>query len=91
MSRLEDLATKMIWWKTPEEALKDRKRILAQIMVYGTVKDILVAKEFFSDADFLKVLEDPPSGVFDDRSWAYWSLMYDKYPPQPIPKRRLND
>jgi len=72
--RLEGLARKLIWWKEPEEALKDRKRILAQVMVYGTAQDLAAAQEFFSDKDFLKVLEDPPSGVFDPRSWAYWNL-----------------
>ncbi len=91
MSSLEDLANKLVWWKTPEEALKDRKRILVQVMVYGTAQDLVVAKDFFSDEDFLEVLEDPPSAIFDPRSWAYWNLMYDQYPAKPMPKRKLNE
>ena len=90
MRRLEELEAKMIWWKTPEESLKHRQRLLAQIMVYGTVYDIVIAKEFFPAADFLEVLKDPPPGVFDPRSRAYWSLMYDQDPTQPMPKRDLD-
>jgi len=88
MKRLEELAARMICWKTPEESLKDRKRLLAQVMVFGTVQDLAVAGDLFAAAEFRSVIDDPPPGVFDPRSWAYWCLMYDKDPAQPLPKRR---
>lgn len=87
MTGLEAVAARLIWWKSPREGIKDRRRFLAQVMAYGTVEDVLEARKYFSDDDFIQVLNSPPPGVFDDRSWAYWNLMYDRYPPPPLPGR----
>ncbi|MEK6778013.1 MAG: hypothetical protein AABY87_14225 [bacterium] len=81
----------MIWWKSPAEAIKDPKRFLAQVMVYGTIKDLVAVRKYFSDGDFLDVLKNPPPGVFDPRSWAYWNLMFDRYPPIPLPLRKFGE
>jgi len=89
MKTLEDIAVRLIWWKSPAEAIKDPKRFLAQVMVYGTIKDIAAARKYFSDDDFLDVLKNPPTGVFDPRSWAYWNLMFDMYPPGLLPRRKF--
>lgn len=83
---LEQIARKLMWWKSPVETLADKQRFLAQVMVYGTVADVLEAQQRFSRQDFINTLPHPPAGVFDERSWVYWRLVYG-LPEQPLPKR----
>ncbi|RPI20660.1 MAG: hypothetical protein EHM61_26580 [Acidobacteria bacterium] len=82
---LEQVARKVTWWSSPEEALQDRLRFLAQVMVFGELEDILTVRRYFSEDDFRLVLRQPPAGLFDDRSWHYWNLIYGTYPPPPRP------
>ena len=83
------LARRLIWWKTPEKALEDRNRLLAQVMTLGTWNDIVEAKEFWSRADFREALRNAPAGVFDPRSWSYWHHLLDLLPVPPRPTRKL--
>jgi hypothetical protein len=39
------------------------------------------------DTPVRAVLDDPPAGVFDPRSWAYWNLMFDREAPE-LPRKR---
>lgn len=87
---LDDTARRLVWWKSPAEALADPHRFLAQVMVYGTVQDIVDARRHFSDDDFRRVLERPPPGVFDPRSWTYWHVVLGLDPPGAIPGRDLD-
>jgi hypothetical protein len=79
----------VFWWKSPREALADRQRFLAQVMVYGTAEDVVVARRHFDDGDLRRVLTDPPPGLFDPRSWAYWHAVLGLEPPAEPPRRRL--
>ena len=88
MSRdLELVARRLFWWGTPAEALRDSRCFLAQVMTYGSLEDVLTARRYFTRSEFEAVLDNPPAGVFDDRSWNYWNLVFDRYPPVPISKR----
>lgn len=88
MSRdIEQVARRLFWWKTPAEALQDTRRFLAQVMTYGSLEDVMTTRQYFSRNEFEAVLDNPPAGVFDERSWNYWNLVFDRYPPAPISKR----
>lgn len=89
MTDLESLAKRLFWWKAPGEALADPIRFLAQVMVYGNVEDLVVARQHFPSEEFRKVLDSPPAGVFDPRSWAYWHVVFGLTPPAELPQRRL--
>ena len=92
MARPEDLLTiakQVIWFESPEEAIRYPRRFLAYLMTYGTLDEILVAKKYFSDDDFESVLLDPPAGIFDVRSWNYWNILFQREPVPPLPQRRL--
>jgi len=89
MSELEQIAARLFWWKAPQEALADRHRFLAQVMVYGTAEDLVGVRRHFDDEDLRKVLADAPPGLFDPRSWAYWHLVLGLGPPGELPRRRL--
>jgi hypothetical protein len=86
---LKRVAKRVVWFKAPEERLDDPKLFLAHVMTYGTLDDIVTTMKYYSDADFDIVLTDPPSGIFDLRSWTYWNLKYHHEPVPPLPQRRL--
>jgi hypothetical protein len=88
-AELEGLAARLVWWKPPAESLRDEARLLAQVMVYGTPEDLAAARRCFPESAFRTVLANPPPGLFDPRSWAYWHLVLRvPLPPQPS-RRRL--
>jgi hypothetical protein len=80
---------RVVWFQEPEETLKDPVMFLAFLMTHGTADEIVTTKKYFFDADFLAVLNDPPSGIFDARSWNYWNLLYKRDPVPPLPVRRI--
>lgn len=89
MTDLEQVAKRLFWWKPPSEALADPHRFVAQVMVYGTPEDLAVARLHFPEDAFRQVLAEPPSGLFDPRSWAYWHLVFGLEAPVEPPRRRL--
>jgi hypothetical protein len=89
MTDLEKIAARLFWWKTPQEALADSQRFLAQVMVYGTLEDVITTRRHFEDDALRSVLADPPPGLFDPRSWAYWHLVLGLDPTRELPRRRL--
>jgi hypothetical protein len=89
VSELEHIAARVFWWKSPQEALADPRRFLAQVMVYGTTEDVVKDRRHFGDDDLRSVLADAPPGLFDPRSWAYWHLVLGLGPAGELPRRRL--
>lgn len=89
MTDLETVAKRLFWWKSSAEALADPVRFLAQVMTYGTVEDLVVARRHYPREDFRRVLDEPPPGVFDPRSWAYWHVVFGLEPPAELPRRIL--
>jgi len=86
---LQKVAKRVVWFKTPEDTLQDVKLFLAHVMTYGTLSDIATTLQYFSEADFEAVLNDPPPGVFDRRSWTYWNVRYHREPIPALPTRKL--
>lgn len=87
--RLLDLAAKLIWWKSPDEALADERRFLAQAMTFGSWDDMQVVVSTYGEDALRTVLADAPPGVFDRRSWAYWHARFGIEPVPSLPRRRL--
>ena len=83
------LAPRVLWFETPEKALADPIRFMAYLMTYGTVEDIAVMRRYVGAEDFLEAIENAPPGIMDARSWAYWNVMAGRFPPPPMPTRRL--
>ena len=83
---LRDLARRLVWWLEPDEALADRRRFLAQAMTDGNLDDMRFIRDVYGDDALRAVLANPPPGVFDHRSWAYWhvKLGFDHVPPLPV-------
>ena len=88
-SDLQTVAKRVVWFKTPDDALQDVRLFHAHVMTYGTLNDITTTLQYFSEADFEAVLNDPPPGVFDRRSWTYWNVRYHRQPVPSLPMRNL--
>ena len=85
---VEAVAKRVVWWKPPEQALADPRYFLARVMASGTFDEVRCVRAHFPPEAFRAVLEDPPAGVFDPRSWAYWNLVFERDAGE-VPRRRL--
>ena len=83
------MAKKYVWWQSPERALADGRVLLAQMMTLGTADDVRWLLSVVSSEHLLQVLDDPPIGVFNRRSWAFWNLRLGREPVPALPARRL--
>lgn len=86
---LQALARRVVWFKSPRDAIAMPMHFIAHVLTYGTHQDVGVLRRFISDDDLREALASAPPGVFDDRSWAYWHLKLGRYPPPPLPTRVL--
>lgn len=84
---LETVALKVVWFKSPLEAIAYPYHFIAHVLTYGTYEDVCVLKKQVSADELREAIENAPPGVFDPRSWAYWNLMIGRYPTPPMPKR----
>ena len=87
VAALHPIAKKLFWWRSPEEALADPVRFVAQVMTLGTWNDIQEVRRVLGESWFARVLDQPPPGVFDARSWNYWHRVLKNAPPPPLPRR----
>ena len=90
---LKPLASKYIWWKTPEEAVAMPERVIAQVMNIGDYEDVLELIEQIGEDRLRHVLSHAEIGQFNERSWAYWHYRLGLAQPEQavpaLPKRRL--
>ncbi|HUW99120.1 MAG TPA: hypothetical protein VMV40_09845 [Acidiferrobacter sp.] len=61
---LEQMASKYIWWKTPEAALRYPDRLMAQIMDMGTFGDIQALVLVIGEDRLTDVLRHADPGWF---------------------------
>jgi hypothetical protein len=87
-SALLPIAQRVFWWGDPEEWLDDTLRFSAQVMTYGDWDDIVLTLKLLGDSAFREVLQHPPPGVFDIKSWGFWHYHYNLTVP-PLPVREL--
>jgi hypothetical protein len=69
---LRHLATKYVWWKTPEEAIAFPRRVIAQVMNIGDYADVQALANQVGEEALKDVIRTAEAGEFDPRSWSYW-------------------
>lgn len=69
---LKTLASKYVWWKTPDESLVMPERVIAQVMNIGDYADVQALVKLVGDGALREVLLHAQAGQFNERSWAYW-------------------
>lgn len=88
-AELERVARRLVWFEEPRQALADPIRLIAHAMTFGTHEDMRTLRRYLDEDDLREVLEHAPPGIFDPRSWSYWHLMLDRWPPPPLPERTI--
>lgn len=83
------IASRLVWFKTPEQALNDSHTFFAYVMKNGTLQDVETIKKLCGMSAFEETLEHMPPGIMDQRSWVYWNVLCDKSPDTPLPERNL--
>ena len=86
-TELARVAQRVVWFEQPEEAIADPVRFATYAMTYGTHEEMKIVRQYLSDDDLREALAKAPPGIVDPRSWAYWHLKLDQYPPPPLPER----
>jgi hypothetical protein len=71
-STLKSLASKYIWWKTPDEALAMPQRIMASVMNMGDYDDMQLLANLVGDDVLRDTIARAEAGQFEPRAWAYW-------------------
>jgi hypothetical protein len=82
------VARRVFWWGSPAEWLDMPLRFVAQVMTYGDWDDVRSTLDLLGGGAFIQVLDNPPPGVFDVKSWTFWNLYCDRAVP-PMPVRKL--
>jgi len=90
---LKKMASKYVWFKTPDEALKFPDRVIAQVMDLGIWEDLLKLENFCGKATLKKVLQKSEIGQFRPKSWHFWHYRLGlatvgNVPP--MPRRKLS-
>ena len=83
------VARRVVWFKPPAVTLADDVFFLNYLMTYGTVEDLMVARQRYDDDDLRGALRNALPGIFDARSWAYWHAHLDMGPAPPRPVREF--
>ena len=86
---LKPLASKYIWWKTPEEAVAMPERVIAQVMNIGDYSDVQALVAQVGNEALRNVLLHAEAGQFNERSWHYWHYRLglaelEQVPPLPV-------
>ena len=87
---LLELATRRVWYKTPDEALGRSKAFVAHIMAYGNQSDLAILERYVGEAAFREVLDDAPPGLFDRDKWNAWHRRFGLN-ERPLPRRQFPD
>lgn len=59
---LSRLATRYIWWKTPEEAMQSPRRVVAQVMNLGDFEDMRLLAEAVGEEELRETLRHAEIG-----------------------------
>ncbi|MFP7755702.1 hypothetical protein ACLG6S_13825 [Thermodesulfobacteriota bacterium B35] len=75
--RFLEPARRLVWWMTPEEALANPLRLVLQIMELGTLSELRLLQDEFSDNELKKILQSAPAGILSPRSLRFWQVVLD--------------
>lgn len=86
---LELLVRRYIWWKPPDEAVREPRRVIAQVMNLGDWDDVESMRQRLGDAALRDALTHAEAGQFNSRSWTWWHYRLglagmDQVPPLPM-------
>lgn len=88
MLTLNQVAKRIVWWEKPDIAVRNRKRLILQILEYGNLDDVRTLIHTMGHKDIINALHFPLPGIMTEKSWRFWHIYYG-LPIKPLPKREL--
>jgi hypothetical protein len=82
---LVQVARRVIWFGSPEQALEIPNYFLTYLMNHGSEPDLKTASKYYSDEDFQAALDHPAPGIFSPEAWVRWNVRYGRLPIPPYP------
>ncbi len=87
IEKLRPYARKYLWWKPPEEALRQPLRVIAQVMDLADYGDVQRLIHAVGEAPFKDAIAHAEAGQFQARSWSYWHYRLGLAKPGHLPPR----
>ena len=86
---LRRIASRVVWWDTPEHVVLRLDDFLCRVMALGDLADANYVEQTYGVDRLRTALLSAPAGVLDARSWHYWHHRLGLGAPGPLPSRRL--
>lgn len=86
---LRRIASRVVWWETPDRVLAREDDFLCRVMALGNLRDVNYIEDTFGPDRLRHALRSASPGVLDPRSWHYWHHRLGLGIAGPLPARRL--
>lgn len=86
---LRRIASRVVWWETPERVLAREDDFLCRAMALGDLADVNYVEATYGTDRLRHALRAAPPGVLDARSWHYWHHRLGLGAAGPLPSRHL--
>jgi len=83
------IASRVVWWDTPERVLAREEDFLCRVMALGDLADVNYIEATYGPDRLRRALRMAAPGVLDPRSWHYWHHRLGLGAAGPLPSRRL--
>lgn len=84
---LLEVARRVNWYTDPTALLQNEPLFLCQVMQRAHADDVVLTQQHYPPEAFRAALLQAPPGLFDPRSWCYWTLMLLGECTLPLPQR----
>ena len=84
-------AKRIVWFKSPEEALANPVELMAYAMKHSTDEDMALLLDHIGVEGLTEAVDQAPAGIIDPRSWSYWNAKIGRYPAPPMPRRTFEE
>lgn len=86
---LRRIATRVVWWDTPDRVLAREGDFLCRVMALGDLTDVNYIEATYGTARLRDALSAASPGILDPRSWHYWHHRLGLGAAGPLPSRQL--
>jgi hypothetical protein len=83
------IASRVVWWDTPEQAVSRLDDFLGRVMTLGSLADVNAIEVIYGTDRLRSAIRLASAGIFDIRSWHYWHNRLGLGDAGPLPIRRF--
>lgn len=83
------IASRVVWWETPEHVVSRLDDFLSRVMTLGTLADVNAIEAIYGTDRLRSALRAASPGIFDVRSWHYWHHRLELGDAGPLPTRHF--